>query len=49
VQAVFQARGIDPRTREMIILRAANVINAPYEWRANAQMAKNGGSSKKTH
>jgi hypothetical protein len=24
VQAVFQARGIDPRTREMIILRAAN-------------------------
>ncbi len=45
VQAVFQARGIDPRTREMIILRAAKVLNAPYEWQANAQMAKNTGLS----
>jgi alkylhydroperoxidase/carboxymuconolactone decarboxylase family protein YurZ len=39
---MFQAEGIDPRTREMIILRAAKVLNAPYETQANVQMAKNG-------
>ncbi len=45
VKAVFQAQGIDPKMREMIILRAAKVLNAPYEWQANAQMAKNTGLS----
>ena len=39
VKAMFQAKGIDPRTREMIILRAAKVLNAPYEAQANVQMA----------
>jgi hypothetical protein len=29
----------------MIILRAAKVLNAPYEWQANTQMAKNTGLS----
>jgi len=43
VKAVFQARGVDPKTREMIILRAAKVLNAPYEAQANVQMAKNAG------
>ena len=41
--AMFQAKGIDPRTREMIILRAAKVLNAPYELQANVVMAKNAG------
>jgi len=29
----------------MIILRAATVLDAPYEWQANTQMAKNAGLS----
>jgi alkylhydroperoxidase/carboxymuconolactone decarboxylase family protein YurZ len=47
VKAIFNAQGIDPRTREMIILRAATVLDAPYEWQANTQMAKNVGLSPK--
>jgi alkylhydroperoxidase/carboxymuconolactone decarboxylase family protein YurZ len=47
VKAIFNAQGIDPRTREMIILRAAAVLHAPYEWQANTQMAKNVGLSAK--
>src|SRR5271163_1225638 len=47
VKAIFQAQGIDPKLREMIILRAATVLNAPYEWQANTQMAKNAGLSAK--
>lgn len=43
VKAIFNASGIDPKTREMIILRAAAVLDAPYEWQANTQMAKNAG------
>ena len=39
VKAMFVAKGIDPRTREMIILRAAQVLNAPYEAQANVRMA----------
>jgi alkylhydroperoxidase family enzyme len=45
VKAVFQAQGIDPKLREMIILRTATVLNAPYEWQANTQMARNTGLS----
>src|SRR6202044_2328198 len=47
VKAIFQTQGIDPRIREMIILRAAAILNAPYEWQANTQMAKNVGLSPK--
>ena len=47
VKAIFQTQGIDPKLREMIILRAATVLNAPYEWQANTQMAKNAGLSSK--
>jgi hypothetical protein len=33
-------RKVAPKTREMIILRAAKVLNAPYEAQANVQMLK---------
>jgi alkylhydroperoxidase/carboxymuconolactone decarboxylase family protein YurZ len=45
VKAMFAAKGIDPKIREMIILRAAKVLNAPYEAQANVVMAKNAGLS----
>src|ERR1700731_1227439 len=45
VHAMFQAKGIDPRTREMIILRAAKVLKVPYESRTNVVMAKTSGLS----
>ena len=45
VKAIFETQGVDPKLREMIILRAAAVLNAPYEWQANTQMAKNAGLS----
>jgi alkylhydroperoxidase family enzyme len=47
VEAIFKAEGIEPKTREMIILRAAKVLDAPYEWQANTQMARNTGLSSK--
>lgn len=47
VNAIFKAEGIEPKTREMIILRAAKVLDAPYEWQANTQMARNTGLSSK--
>ncbi|MCG8917170.1 carboxymuconolactone decarboxylase family protein [Actinokineospora sp. PR83] len=43
VKAVFGTRDIDARHREVIILRAAAVLNVPYEWQANEQMARNAG------
>jgi alkylhydroperoxidase family enzyme len=43
VKAVFGTPDIDARHREVIILRAAAVLNAPYEWQANEQMARNAG------
>ncbi|GGF11789.1 hypothetical protein GCM10007298_04690 [Williamsia phyllosphaerae] len=45
VRAVFATPGIDARHREVIILRAACVLHAPYEWQANEQMARNAGLS----
>jgi alkylhydroperoxidase/carboxymuconolactone decarboxylase family protein YurZ len=47
VKAIFKAQGVDPKTREMIILRAATVLDSPYERQANTQMAKNVGLSPK--
>ena len=43
VQAVFQAKDIDPKMRELIILRSAYLLDCPYEWQANVVMAKNTG------
>jgi hypothetical protein len=45
VNAVFVAKGISPRAREMIILRSAKVLNSPYEWQANVVFARNVGLS----
>jgi alkylhydroperoxidase family enzyme len=46
VKAIFGTTGIDAKHREVIILRAAAVLNCPYEWQANEQMASNAGLSK---
>ncbi len=43
VQAVFTAQGVDPRLREIIVLRTAHLLNVPYEWQANVPMARNVG------
>jgi alkylhydroperoxidase family enzyme len=45
VRAIFQAEGISPKMREMIILRCAKVLDSPYEWQASAVLAKNIGLS----
>lgn len=45
VRAVFAAEGVDPKIRQTIILRAATVLNAPYEWQANVPMSRNNGLS----
>ena len=45
VRAVFAAEGIDPKLRQAIILRAATVLNVPYEWQANVPMSRNNGLS----
>jgi hypothetical protein len=46
IHAVFGAEGIDAKHREMITLRAAKVLNVPYEWRANELIAINAGLSR---
>ncbi len=43
VKAVFAAEGVDPKLRQSIILRAATVLNVPYEWQANVPMSRNNG------
>jgi alkylhydroperoxidase family enzyme len=43
IKAMFQAEGIDTRTREMVMLRAAKILNSPYEWQANVVLGKNAG------
>ncbi|OBG26774.1 carboxymuconolactone decarboxylase family protein [Mycobacterium sp. 852002-51057_SCH5723018] len=43
VEAVFGERDIDAKHREVIILRAASLLNCPYEWQANERMAHNAG------
>jgi AhpD family alkylhydroperoxidase len=43
IRALFETPGVDPRTREMIMLRAAKVLNCPYEWEANSVLARNIG------
>ena len=43
VQAVFGEADIDASHREIIVLRAASVLNGPYEWQANERMARNAG------
>lgn len=41
--AVFAAKGVDVKLRELIVLRVAHLLRAPYEAQANTIMAKNVG------
>ena len=43
VRAIFGTPDIDAKHREMIILRAASILDVPYEWQANRVMASNAG------
>ena len=43
VRAIFGTPDIDDKHREMIILRAASILDVPYEWQANRVMASNAG------
>lgn len=43
VKAVFTTSGIDPKWRQVVILRAAKVLDVPYEWQANVPMSLNNG------
>ncbi|HME68240.1 MAG TPA: carboxymuconolactone decarboxylase family protein [Streptosporangiaceae bacterium] len=45
VNAIFGTNDIDAKHREMIILRAAKVLDTPYEWQANVTLAGNAGLS----
>lgn len=45
VKALFQPADIDAKLREVVTLRAAALLNAPYEWQQNARMALNTGLS----
>jgi alkylhydroperoxidase family enzyme len=44
VQKIFGAAGIDhPKHRQLIVLRVAVALEAPYEWQANSVLARNVG------
>ena len=45
VKTLFQAEDIDPRLREVVTLRVAALLDAPYEWQQNSRMALNTGLS----
>jgi alkylhydroperoxidase family enzyme len=45
IKAVFQAQGVNPKLREMIVLRVATKYRALYEWQAQATLARNVGLS----
>jgi hypothetical protein len=43
VRTIFGTPDINDKHREMIILRAASILDVPYEWQANKVMASNAG------
>jgi alkylhydroperoxidase family enzyme len=43
IKGIFTAKGIDPKLREVIILRTASLLNCAYEWEANVVFARNVG------
>lgn len=43
VHAIFGTKGIDARMREIIGLRTAKLLHAPYQWQQHATMGKNAG------
>lgn len=45
VKALFQADDIEPKLREVVTLRVAALLHAPYEWQQNSKMALNTGLS----
>jgi hypothetical protein len=45
VRTVFGTPDINDKHREMIILRASSILDVPYEWQANKDMASNAGLS----
>jgi alkylhydroperoxidase family enzyme len=45
IRAVFQAKGVDPKLREMIVLRVASKFHVRYEWDAQSRLASNVGLS----
>ena len=45
VKALFKPGDIDAKLREVVTLRAATLLNAPYEWQQNTEMALNTGLS----
>jgi alkylhydroperoxidase family enzyme len=45
VRALCQAKDIDPKIRQLIILRIAYLLDCPFDWQANVVMARNAGCS----
>ena len=45
IKAVFEARGVNPKLREMIVLRVATKYHVLYEWQAQSTLARNVGLS----
>jgi alkylhydroperoxidase family enzyme len=43
IKGIFTAQGVDPKLREIIILRTAYLTNCAYEWEANVVFARNVG------
>jgi alkylhydroperoxidase family enzyme len=44
VQKIFGPDGIDhPKNRQLVVLRVAVALGAPYEWQANSAIARNVG------
>lgn len=43
IKEIFTSQGVDPKLREIIILRAAYLTNCAYEWEANVVFARNVG------
>jgi alkylhydroperoxidase family enzyme len=43
VRTLFYSKDIEPRLREIIVLRCAHLLDCPYEWQANVVMARNAG------
>jgi hypothetical protein len=45
IKAVFEAQGVSPKLREMIVLRVATKYHVLYEWQAQSMLARNVGLS----
>jgi len=45
IKAVFQVKDVNPKLREMIVLRVASKFHVRYEWDAQSRLASNVGLS----